>query len=83
MIELHLDVVDRSHDGIAELAAKIGERSPALHQNGLTAEYDGKRRIPEIARLNYSLKGTTLAPKSEKALRRGHLLGPPKGSLQK
>ena len=62
-IKLQRDVVDRSHDETAELAAKVFELSQTLRQQWLTADYAAKRRILEIVLLNSR-------PDNKKALRR-------------
>jgi len=61
-IKLQLDVLDRSHDETAELAAKVFELSQTLRQQWLTADYAAKRRILEIVFLNCRLEGATLVP---------------------
>ncbi|MBA3313513.1 MAG: recombinase family protein [Planctomycetota bacterium] len=61
-IKLQLDVVDRSHDEMSELASKVFELSQTLHQKWLTADYSEKRRILEIIWLNCQLDGVTLVP---------------------
>ena len=60
-IKLQLDVVDRSHDETAELAAKVFELSQTLTQQWVTADYVTKRRILEIVCLNCRLDGENLA----------------------
>jgi site-specific DNA recombinase len=65
-IKLQLDVVDRSHDETAELAAKVFELSQTLRSQWLTADYAAKRRILEIVFLNCSLDGVTLVPTMRK-----------------
>jgi site-specific DNA recombinase len=61
-IKLQLDVLDRSHDETAELAAKVFELSQTLWQQWLTADYAAKRRILEIVFLNCRLDDATLVP---------------------
>ncbi|WP_339747596.1 recombinase family protein [uncultured Rubinisphaera sp.] len=61
-IKLQLDVIDRSHDELAELALKVFELSQSLKEKWLTADYDEKRRILEIICLNCTLDGVTLCP---------------------
>ncbi|MFN3160509.1 MAG: recombinase family protein [Rubinisphaera brasiliensis] len=61
-IKLQLDVVDRSHDETAELAAKVFELSQTLKQQWLTADYTAKRRLLEIVFLNCTLDDVTLCP---------------------
>ncbi|MGE3239522.1 MAG: recombinase family protein [Pirellulales bacterium] len=61
-IKLQLDVVDRSHDEMAELAVKAFELSQTLTEKWLTAEYDTKRRILEIVLSNCSLVDASLCP---------------------
>ena len=65
-IKLQLDVVDRSHDETAELAAKVFELSQTLRDQWLTADYAAKRRILEIVFLNSRLDGVTLVPTMRK-----------------
>jgi len=61
-IKLQLDVLDRSHDETAELAAKVFELSQTLGQQWLTSDYAAKRRILEIVFLNCRLDAATLVP---------------------
>jgi predicted amino acid-binding ACT domain protein len=61
-IKLQLDVVDRSHDELAELAVKAFELSQTLREQWLTADYAAKRRILEIILSNCSLVDGTLCP---------------------
>ncbi len=61
-IKLQLDVVDRSHDETAELAAKAFELSQTLKETWVTADYATKRRILEIVCLNCRLDDVTLVP---------------------
>ena len=61
-IKLQRDVLDRSHDETAELAAKVFELSQTLGQQWLTADNAAKRRILEIVFLNCRLDGATLVP---------------------
>jgi site-specific DNA recombinase len=61
-IKLQLDVLDRSHDETAELAAKVFELSQTLRQQWLTADYAAKRRILEIVFLNCRLDDASLVP---------------------
>ena len=65
-IKLQLDVLDRSHDETAELAAKVFELSQTLQKQWLTADYAAKRRILEIVCLNCRLDGVTLVPTMRK-----------------
>jgi len=65
-IKLQLDVLDRSHDETAELAAKVFELSQTLRQQWLTADYTAKRRILEIVFLNCRLEDVTLVPTMRK-----------------
>ncbi len=65
-IKLQLDVVDRSHDETAELAAKVFELSQTLRRQWLTADYAAKRRILEIVFLNCVLDDVTLVPTMRK-----------------
>ena len=61
-IKLQLDVLDRSHDETADLAAKVFELSQTLRSQWLIADYAAKRRILEIVFLNCSLDDITLVP---------------------
>ena len=65
-IKLQLDVLDRSHDETAELAAKVFELSQTLRQQWLTADYAAKRRILDIVFLNCRLDDVTLVPTMRK-----------------
>ena len=65
-IKLQLDVLDRSHDETAELAAKVFELSQTLRSQWLTADYAAKRRILEIVFLNCRLEDANLAPTMRK-----------------
>ena len=65
-IKLQLDVLDRSHDETAELAAKVFELSQTLKEQWLTADYATKRRLLEIVCLNCRLDGVTLCPEMRK-----------------
>ncbi len=65
-IKLQLDVLDRSHDETAELAAKVFELSQTLRQQWLTADYAAKRRILEIVFLNCRLDDVKLVPTMRK-----------------
>ena len=65
-IKLQLDVLDRSHDETAELAAKVFELSQTLRSQWLTADYAAKRRILEIVFLNCRLEDATLVPTMRK-----------------
>ena len=65
-IKLQLDVLDRSHDETAELAAKVFELSQTLKEQWLTANYATKRRLLEIVCLNSTLDGVTLVPEMRK-----------------
>tara|TARA_R110002072_G_scaffold303126_1_gene494848 strand:+ start:6997 stop:8490 length:1494 start_codon:yes stop_codon:yes gene_type:complete len=65
-IKLQLDVLDRSHDETAELAAKVFELSQTLKEQWLTADYATKRRLLEIVCLNSVLDGVTLCPEMRK-----------------
>ncbi|MGD9790813.1 MAG: hypothetical protein AB7Q00_11515 [Phycisphaerales bacterium] len=56
-IKLQLDVLDRSHDETAELAAKVFELSQTLQNTWISADYATKRRILEIVCLNCRLDG--------------------------
>ncbi len=61
-LKLQLDVIDRSHDEMCDLAVKVFELSQALATKWLTADYATKRRILEIVFLNCRLDGATLCP---------------------
>ncbi len=61
-LKLQLDVVDRSHDEMSELAVKVFELSQTLRRQWLTADYATKRRIMEIVFLNCRLVDATLVP---------------------
>jgi site-specific DNA recombinase len=65
-IKLQLDVLDRSHDETAELAAKVFELSQTLQNTRVSADYATKRRILEIVCLNCTLDGATLCPTTRK-----------------
>jgi len=65
-IKLQLDVLDRSHDENAELAAKVFELSQTLPQQWLTADYTAKRRMLEIVFLNCRLDDVNLVPTMRK-----------------
>ena len=65
-IKLQLDVLDRSHDETAELAAKVFELSQTLRDQWLTADYAAKRRLLEIVFLNCVLDDVTLVPEMRK-----------------
>jgi site-specific DNA recombinase len=65
-IKLQLDVLDRSHDETAELAAKVFELSQTLRSQWLTADYSAKRRILEIVFLNCRLEDANLVPTMRK-----------------
>jgi site-specific DNA recombinase len=59
-LKLQLDVLDRSSDETAELAANVFELSQTLRQQWLSADYSTKRRILEILFLNCRLDDATL-----------------------
>ena len=65
-IKLQLDVLDRSHDETADLAAKVFELSQTLKQQWLTADYAAKRRLLEIVFLNCRLDDVNLVPTMRK-----------------
>ena len=65
-IKLQLDVLDRSHDETADLAAKVFELSQTLRSQWLTSDYAAKRRILEIVFLNCRLDDVTLVPTMRK-----------------
>jgi hypothetical protein len=65
-IKLQLDVLDRSHDETAELAAKVFELSQTLQNTWVSADYATKRRILEIVCLNCTLDGASLCPVTRK-----------------
>jgi len=56
-IKLQLDVLDRAHDEMTDLAAKVFELSQTLCDKWLSADYATKRRILEIVLLNCRLDG--------------------------
>ena len=58
-IKLQLDVLDRSHDETAELAARVFELSQTLQNTWVSADYATKRRILEIVCLNCRLDGAS------------------------
>jgi hypothetical protein len=75
-IKLQLDVVDRSHDEMTDLAAKVFELSQTLCDQWLSADYATKRRILEIVFLNCRLDDVTLVPEIRKpfdVLAKGHI----------
>jgi LPS O-antigen subunit length determinant protein (WzzB/FepE family) len=59
-IKLQLDVVDRAHDEMADLAVKAFELSQTLREQWLTADYAAKRRILEFVLSNCTLNDATL-----------------------
>jgi hypothetical protein len=61
-VKLQLNVLDRSHDEMAELASKVFELSQTLRQQWLTADYAAKRRILEIVFLNCRLEVALSSP---------------------
>jgi site-specific DNA recombinase len=65
-IKLQLDVLDRSHDETAALAAKVFELSQTLREQWVTADYAAKRRILEIVFLNCRLEDVNLVPTMRK-----------------
>jgi site-specific DNA recombinase len=65
-IKLQLDVLDRSHDETAELAAKVFELSQTLQNKWVSADYATKRRILEIVCLNCTLDGVSLVAVTRK-----------------
>ncbi|MCC6908165.1 MAG: recombinase family protein [Phycisphaerales bacterium] len=65
-IKLQLDVLDRSHDETAELAAKVFELSQTLQEQWVAADYDTKRRLLEIVCLNCRLDGANLVLSTRK-----------------
>ena len=65
-IKLRLDVLGRSHDETAALAAKVFELSQTLREQWLTADYAEKRRILEIVFLNCRLDDANLVPTMRK-----------------
>ncbi|MGE0761557.1 MAG: zinc ribbon domain-containing protein [Pirellulaceae bacterium] len=65
-LKLQLDVVDRSHDEMSDLAVKVFELSQALSHKWLTTDYATKRRIMEIVFLNCRLDDATLCPEMRK-----------------
>jgi site-specific DNA recombinase len=65
-IKLQLDPADRSHDEMAELAARVFELLQTKRQQWLTADYPEKRRLLEIVFLNCRLDGATLVDEMRK-----------------
>lgn len=65
-IKLQLDLLDRSHDGTAGLAAKVFELTQTLRNRWLTADYAAKRRLLEIVFLNCTLDGASLVAEMRK-----------------
>ena len=65
-IKLQLDVLDRSHDEMTDLAVKAFELSQTLREQWLTADYATKRRILEIILSNCTLVDATLCPTMRK-----------------
>jgi hypothetical protein len=61
-LKLQLDVIDRSHDEMCDQAVKVTERSQALAQKWVTADYATKVRILKIVFLNCRLDDVTLVP---------------------
>jgi len=61
-LKLQLDALDRSHDEMTDLAAKVFELSQTLREQWLSADYAAKRRILEIVFLNCRLDDATLVP---------------------
>jgi hypothetical protein len=55
--------LDRRHDKTAELALKAFELSQTVRQPWLIADYDAKRRNPEIVCLDCKLDGASLVPR--------------------
>ena len=68
-IKLQLNMLDRSQDETADLAARVFELSQTIRQQWLTADYNAKRRILEIICLNCRLDGATLVPERRKPSR--------------
>ena len=65
-IKLQLNMLDRSQDETADLAARVFELSQTIRQQWLIADYNAKRRILEIICLNCRLDGATLVPERRK-----------------
>ncbi len=65
-IKLQMDVLDRSHDEIPELAVNVLELSQTLPNQWVSADYATKRRILEIVCLNCTLDGASLVPTTRK-----------------
>ncbi len=59
-LKLQLEVEDRSHHEIADLAVKVFELSQTLADKWLTADYAEKRKILEIVCLNLELDDVNL-----------------------
>ena len=65
-LKLQMEVVDRSHHEIADLAVRVFELSQTLKEKWLAADYTAKRQILEIVCLNFRLDGTTLVCQTRK-----------------
>nr|MBA3484226.1 recombinase family protein [Pirellulales bacterium] len=65
-IKLQLDVLDRSHDEMTDLAVKAFELSQTLREQWVSADYATKRRILEIILSNCTLVDATLCPTMRK-----------------
>jgi hypothetical protein len=63
---LRLESVDRRRDENAELAIKVFELSQNLSETWFTADYAAKRRILDIACLNFSLVDVSVVPEWRK-----------------
>jgi DNA invertase Pin-like site-specific DNA recombinase len=61
-IKLQIEILDRSHDEMTDLASKVFELSQTLTDKWLNADYATKRRILEIVFLNCRLDDVTLVP---------------------
>jgi site-specific DNA recombinase len=61
-LTLQLEVIDRSHDEMGDIAVKVFELSQGLSQKWLTADYATKRRTMEIGFLKCRLDDAILVP---------------------
>ena len=70
LIKLQLDVLDRSHDETAELAAKVFELLQTLRQQWLTADYAAKASNPRNRVFELLTRRRNSSRQNKKALRR-------------
>ena len=61
-IKVRLDMLDRSQDETADLAARVFELSETICQQWLTADYTAKRRMLEIVFLNLPTRRRNSCP---------------------